>query len=272
VSTEHRIDPGSAEPSGGAGEQDETGPEDTEFTRRRGDFGPLAAQFAELATHLFSAGTAADVLDRIIHGAAALVPEADFVSITLRKGPTGFDTPVTTDDLARQLDVVQYEVQEGPCIDAALEGGSGVSEDSDLGNSDHWPRFGPIAAALGVRSVLAFGVIPTAPAPRLGALNFYSRTPAAFSQIDRDMGLLLAAHAGAAIGAARSIETAELRAANLERALLSRDVIGQAKGMLMAQRGIDAEAAFEVLRAASQQLNIKLALIAEAIATRRVEL
>ncbi len=246
--------------------------DDTEFRRRRGDFGPLAAQFAELAAQLFSAGTAADVLDRIIHGGAALVPEADFVSITLRKGVDGFETPVSTDDLASQLDVVQYEVQEGPCVEAALEGATGVSEDSDLGHSDHWPKFGPIAATLGVRSVLAFGVIPKAPSPRLGALNFYSRTAAAFTATDRDMGLLLAAHAGAAIAAARSLETAELRAANLERALLSRDVIGQAKGMLMAQRGIDADEAFDVLRRASQQLNIKLAVIAEAIANRRVEL
>jgi hypothetical protein len=87
---------------------------DTEFTRRRGDFGPLAAQFATLAAQLFSAGTAADVLDRIIHAAAALVPEADFVSITLRKNDTGFDTPVTTDDLARRLDQIQYELPEGP--------------------------------------------------------------------------------------------------------------------------------------------------------------
>ncbi len=273
MSSKHRLGRAAAPPSGDVIRSDGSGPDlDTEFLRRRGDFGPLAAQFAELAVHLLSAGTAADVLDRIIHGGAALVPEADFVSITLRKGVAEFETPVTTDDLARRLDLVQYEVQEGPCVEAALEGGTGVSEDSELGSSDHWPRFGPIAATLGVRSVLAFGVIPTAPTPRLGALNFYSRTPSAFDQTDRDMGLLLAAHAGAAIAAARSIETAELRAANLERALLSRDVIGQAKGMLMAQRGIDADEAFEVLRRASQQLNIKLAVVAEAIASRRVEL
>jgi AmiR/NasT family two-component response regulator len=68
------------------------------------------------------------------------------------------------------------------------------------------------------------------------------------------------------------VEAADLRAAQLEEALLSRDVIGQAEGMLMAQRRISAAQAFEVLRTASQYLNVKLAKIAETIATRQVEL
>lgn len=72
--------------------------------------------------------------------------------------------------------------------------------------------------------------------------------------------------------APRSVEAADLRAAQLEEALLSRDVIGQAEGMLMAQRRISAAQAFEVLRTASQYLNVKLAKIAETIATRQVEL
>ncbi|HEX2298242.1 MAG TPA: ANTAR domain-containing protein [Pseudonocardiaceae bacterium] len=245
---------------------------DTEFRRRRGDFGPLAAQFAQLASRLFCAGTAADVLDTIIHSAAALVPEADYVSITLRNGENGFETPVTTDELASKLDGIQYETQEGPCVEATRDRGDGVASEPDLSVSTRWPRFGPAAAALGVRSVLSFGLMPTAPTPRLGALNFYATEPRILLGLDRDVGLLLAAHAGAALAAARSVEAAEMRVANLERALLSRDVIGQAKGMLMAQRGISAEEAFDVLRTASQKLNIKLAQIAEALASRLIEL
>lgn len=245
---------------------------DSEFRRRRGDLGPLAAQFAQLAARLFCAGTAADVLDTIIHSAAALVPEADYVSITLRKGETEFETPVTTDDVASKLDRIQYETQEGPCIDATRASGDGVASEPDLATSTRWPRFGPLAAASGVRSVVSFGLMPAAPTPRLGALNFYAAEPRILLGVDRDVALLLAAHAGAALAAARSVEAAEMRVANLERALLSRDVIGQAKGMLMAQRGISADEAFDVLRAASQKLNIKLTQIAEALASRRIEL
>jgi hypothetical protein len=123
-----------------------------------------------------------------------------------------------------------------------------------------------------VRSVICFGLMPNTPAPRLGALNLYSRQPSALTEVDRDIGVLLAAHAGAALAATRSLEAADLRVTNLERALLSRDVIGQAKGMLMAQRGITAEEAFDVLRSTSQNLNIKLAQIAEAITDRRITL
>jgi len=245
---------------------------DTELRRRRGEFGPLAAQFAALAAHLFSAGTAADVLDRVVYSAAGLVPEADFASITLRKGESEFETPVSTDAVATRLDEVQYRTGEGPCVDATRRNGDGIAVDQDLRNSRQWPRFGPAAAELGVHSVICFGLLPTSPAPRLGALNLYSREAGALGEVDRDVGLLVAAHAGAALGAARSLEAADLRVANLERALLSRDVIGQAKGMLMAHRGITAEEAFDVLRAASQNLNIKLAHIAEAITDRRITL
>lgn len=245
---------------------------DSEFNRRRGEFGPLAAQFAVLASQLFSAGTAADVLDTIIHHAAALIPEADFVSVTVRTSDNEFKTPARTDDLAVLLDQIQYEAQEGPCIDATRQDGTGLSDEPDLDASDQWPKFGAAAAELGVRSVLSFGLMPTTPTPRLGALNFYARKPHAFPTFDRDIGLLLAAHAGAALAAARSVEAAQLRVEQLQRALLSRDVIGQAKGMLMAQRGLTPEEAFDVLRDASQRLNIKLATIAEAITSRRIQL
>jgi hypothetical protein len=117
-------------------------------------------------------------------------------------------------------------------VDAARRGGLGVAADSDLGGSEQWPKFGLAAAELGVHSVLSFGLMPTATTPRLGALNFYAfyaRTPRALLDVDRDTGLLLAAHAGAALAAARSVEAADLRVAQLEKALLSRDVIGQAK-------------------------------------------
>jgi GAF domain-containing protein len=245
---------------------------DTELRRRRGEFGPLAAQFAALASRLFSAGTAADVLDRVVFSAAELVPEANFASITLRKGESGFETPVSTDAIATRLDEVQYRTGEGPCVDATRRNGDGVAVDQDLRISSQWPRFGPAAADLGVRSVICFGLMPSTPAPRLGALNLYSRQASALTEVDRDVGMLLAAHAGAALAAARSVQAADLRVANLERALLSRDVIGQAKGMLMAQRGISAEDAFDVLRSTSQNLNIKLAHIAEAITNRRITL
>ncbi|MEV1295333.1 ANTAR domain-containing protein [Pseudonocardia sp. NPDC049635] len=243
---------------------------DSELRRRRGEFGPLAAEFAQLAARLFSAGTAADVLETILQAAASLFPEADLVSIALHTEDR-LTTPVATHDLAARVDALQFAHGEGPYFDATRLDGTGTAADDDLSVSTQWPRFGPAAAGLGVRSVVALGLLPGAGGARPGALTFYAYEPRILATLDRDIGLLLAAHAGAALSAISSVEAADLRVANLERALLSRDVIGQAKGMLMERRGISAEEAFDILRASSQRLNIKLSRIAEAVITHRFD-
>ncbi|HET6394162.1 MAG TPA: ANTAR domain-containing protein, partial [Blastococcus sp.] len=55
------------------------------------------------------------------------------------------------------------------------------------------------------------------------------------------------------------------QARNMRIAMDSRAVIEQAKGVLMAQRKVDAEQAFEILREASQRYNRKLREIAQGI-------
>jgi len=104
------------------------------------------------------------------------------------------------------------------------------------------------------------------------ALTVYSRTPGGLDEGDRHIALLLATHASLAAARTRTAEIGELRSAHLRTALVSRDVIGQAKGILMAKKNIDAEAAFDILRRTSQQLNTKLSEIAETLARRQSEL
>jgi hypothetical protein len=123
-----------------------------------------------------------------------------------------------------------------------------------------------------VRSVLAVGLFPGGEIPRLGALNLYSFAPDGFTAADPDIALVLAAHASTALVGTKAVTAAELEAAQLKEALASRDVIGQAKGILMERRGISAAEAFDVLRSASQSLNVKLAQLAETLASRRAEL
>jgi AmiR/NasT family two-component response regulator len=108
--------------------------------------------------------------------------------------------------------------------------------------------------------------------PRMGALNLYSLTPGALDARDRDLTLVLAAHASTALAATQACEATDLEAAQLREALRSRDVIGQAKGILMERRGITAQEAFDILRRTSQDLNVKLAQVAETLAARRGEL
>ncbi|MEK6437854.1 ANTAR domain-containing protein [Pseudonocardia sp. T1-2H] len=234
--------------------------------------GPLAQQFVVLSEALLSADTVAEVLERVVRATTEIVPGADLVSVTMRDPDDGFRTPVETDPLATRLDELQYEMDEGPCVAATRKEGLGLVFKRDLAAAPDFPRYGPAAAELGVRSVLAVGLFPQGDAPRMGALNLYSMSAGGLDDADRDVALVLAAHASTALAATEACSAADLEAAQLRTALQSRDVIGQAKGILMERRGISAAEAFDVLRAASQSLNVKLATIAETLVSRRADL
>ncbi|MGD9990253.1 ANTAR domain-containing protein [Pseudonocardia sp.] len=234
--------------------------------------GLLAGQFVSLAERLLEATTVREVLQRVVDAGRAVVAGADLVSVTMRQPGGGFHTPVETDALATHLDELQYTLDEGPCVEATRTPGLGLVASADLRAGAEFPRWGPAAAAAGARSVLAVGLFPAGRVPRLGALNFYSFAVDGFAAADPDIALVLAAHASTALAATRGATAAELEVAQLKEALASRDVIGQAKGILMERRGIDAAEAFDVLRSASQSLNVKLAQVAQTIAARRAEL
>jgi ANTAR domain/GAF domain len=234
--------------------------------------GPLANEFVQLAASLAAEPTVHGVLRRVVEAARRVVPGADLVSITLRS-PGGYTTPVETDELASRLDEIQYHLDEGPCVEATRTAGVGLTFSADLGGHSEYPRFGRAAASLGVHSVLAVGLFPHGgDAPRMGALNIYSHEIGGLDELDRDIALVLAAHAATALAATMACSAAELEAAQLRQALTSRDVIGQAKGILMERRRISADEAFDVLRRASQALNVKLTQLATTLVERRAEI
>jgi hypothetical protein len=233
--------------------------------------GPLAEQFVRLAEHLAGATTVHGVLVRVTEAARSALPGADLVSVTLRADGR-FHTPTETDPLASRLDELQYRLDEGPCVEATRIPGMGIAFSADLGAGREYPRWGPAAAGLGAGSVLSVGLFPGGLNPRYGALNIYSRTVGGLDELDRDLALVLAAHASTALAATMASTAADLELATLRQAISSRDVIGQAKGILMERRGIGADEAFQILRKASQSLNVKLAQVAETLVERRAEL
>jgi hypothetical protein len=157
-----------------------------------------------------------------------------------------------------EIDALQHDLVEGPCLDAIEQGLTFYAD--ELGDDTRWPQFGPRAAAKGMRSMLALPVFGNG---TLGALSLYARLPQAFGVIDRGRGLLLAALGGLAASAARSHEDEERRASNFHAALVTRELIGQAQGILMERERITADQAFGILRQASQHLNIKLLEVAQ---------
>jgi hypothetical protein len=235
--------------------------------------GPLAAEFAALTRALLDAETVADVLEQVVRTASRVISGVELASVTLRSPDGEFYTPVETGREAIELDQVQYRTGEGPCLDAASLAGPGHVRSDDLANEPAWPIFGPIAASHGFTTMLAMALVPDARPPRLsGALNLYARDSTALDPQAQDTALLLAAHTSLALAGTQAVAVAELRQAHLHRALESRDVIGQAKGILMSRRGIDAADAFDLLRRTSQDLNVKLVEVAETLTTRHTEL
>ena len=235
---------------------------------------PLARQFAELAKRLLEVDTVADVLSHVAVAAATVLPGADLVSVTLRSPDGRLHTPTATDPIAIELDELQYSYGEGPCYDAARVPGLAYTHSTDLSAEPKWPRFGPDAVQRGYRSVLSTALLPDVTPPGLsGALNIYSSAGGTLDdEMSRDQALLLATHASLALSTTKAVRLLELREAQLRRALDTRDIIGQAKGILMQRRGISADEAFELLRRTSQELNVKLADLAHTLATRHTEL
>ncbi|MDQ2758182.1 MAG: ANTAR domain-containing protein [Actinomycetota bacterium] len=190
-------------------------------------------------------------LERLVEVAGSTVTSADSVSLTsLRHGR--FTTPAATDDLSRRGDALQYALGSGPCVDAVLD--STLYRPEDLAHDPRWPTFGQRAHhELGIRSMLAFRLY-TDSTDSIDGLNFYSRTPDAFSDDDVVRGLLLATQAALAI--------TRTKADHLTLALANSREISAAVGILMAAERLPYDKAFDLLRVASQGRNRALRDIA----------
>lgn len=235
----------------------------TDQPTRRGSeedqaLGDLESNLAQVAVELFAAGTVAGTLERVVQLAAATVGGCDSAGILVLEGDH-LAVAAASSTLARRLDEAQIATNEGPCIDAAL--GGTTTYVADLADDDRWPAFAPTAVHAGVRSVLAYSLAGRRPS----ALNLYAELPAAFGAFDRAQGQLYATLARLAVDSATERAAGESVAANLTEALRTRELIGQAQGILMERERITADQAFDVLRRASQHLNVKLREVAETL-------
>lgn len=224
----------------------------------------LAEQLAGLARELAAARTIEETLTRIVQLSVGTISRCTAAGVALVRDGT-MSTPVSSAPVVREIDQLQHETNEGPCLDAIASGDSVYAE--DLRNDSRWPAFGAQAAHSGLRSVHS---ICLRDEHTLGALNLYSPRRDAFSATGRVQGLIFATHAALALAAAirlagveeaLSVETRRLE--NLEGALASRQVIGRAEGILMQREKISSDAAFDLLRRASQTLNRKLREVAQ---------
>lgn len=194
-------------------------------------------------------------LAELVENSARHIPGAQDAGVTVVSRGGVISTAAATGDYVTILDDIQQRHKEGPCVSAAWE--HHAVRIGDMRTEQRWPQYRD--DALGetpVRSVLAFELFVDD--DTMAALNFYSDRPQAFDAESHELGLIFATHIALAWKIFR-------RSDQFRSALATRDMIGQAKGIIMERFKVDAVRAFELLRQLSQESNTKLADIAQHI-------
>lgn len=189
-------------------------------------------------------------LRTIVRAGVKMLPGISWAGISLIRG-SEITSEAPSDDVARSLDQLQSGLGDGPALSALAEHSTIVVP--DLRSESRWPKFVAAARDLGVHCMLSFRLFIDQGA--LGALNLYGPDPVDFDEDAITVGEILAQHAAVAIAGAAAEE-------QFQTALASRDVIGQAKGLLMHRDGLTGLQAFAALTRASQETNIKLVDVA----------
>ena len=196
----------------------------------------------------------AGTLHAILTSATVAIDAADHAGVNLLVRGR-FEPQATIGVAPPELDALQQRTGTGPCIDSSRD--QVTVQVKDMTAEARWPDFARAALGLGVCSMLC---VPLwVDERRLGSLSLYSSTREAFDGGATRLAELYATHSALALFEA-------LRAEQMRRAIDSRDVIGQAKGVLMSRRRITADTAFELLKNASQARNRKLVDIAAEVA------
>jgi hypothetical protein len=210
--------------------------------------------FASLADIVRRGSTPTEMYAAICVAATLTVPGCDHASLMIRRDGI-CRTAAVSDAIAGQIDRLELALGSGPCLDA-IENRS-LHIESDLTAASRWPALAsrvivetPVRGAMSVRIPMSGGII--------GALNVFSDVPNALSSASAEQAAVLGAFATVATTAAAHSQDA----ATLRRGLTSNRAIGQAVGMVMARNNVSDAAAFDILRRASQNSNVKLVDVA----------
>lgn len=218
----------------------------------------LAMIMGEVARQLDQPDNVADQLATVLDAAVETLPGVDVASITVLHRDGRAETVASTSPLAVEMDSMQYELDEGPCLDALRR--RPFLRVDDMPAEQRWTVYAPKAAGKGIGGQI--GVELYNDHRSIGGLNLYSLQPNAFDEDTRSAALLFATHAALAMGRTRQVE-------ELNTALGSRKIIGQALGIVMERFGLDEHRAFQFLIRVSRNGNVKLRDVARRIVADR---
>jgi GAF domain-containing protein len=202
------------------------------------------------ALHVPEAGLQA-TLDAIARTAVETIGPADYAGVNLYEHGE-FVPQAVAGEPPLTLDVLQRDTGVGPCIDSSRD--QITIRVGDMTTETRWPEYVKLALPLGVISMLCVPLYVDR--QRLGSVSLYATERAAFSLADEYVARLFATQAALALAETH-------RAGQMRQALVNRDVIGQAKGILMERHRITADEAFAILSERSQQANRKLKDVAQ---------
>lgn len=222
------------------------------------DWGHPATVFASLAERLYAQTSFEGVYAAISRGAVDLIAGCDHACVSVLAAGGELRCHGATDQVAAEVDRFERETAEGPCLDAIVD--RTFQFNNDITRDATWPALTRrVTAQTPVRGMIGYRILV---GPRkAGALNVFSDTPGALTPQGADQGAILAAFATVALDAAAKNEQAE----TLRRGLESNREIGTAVGVLMATHRITQDEAFETLRRASTEMNMKLAEVAHRV-------
>lgn len=225
----------------------------------------ISEQLLQLSRLLVEEDDLDGTLQRVADLSTTLVGACDSCGVSLltegRLATRAVGTRAASDARADRVDELQYASGVGPCLEA-IETGQAVVAPS-FATEERWEVFIDRAMREGIRA--SYSIPLRIGEEIVGSLNLYSCDDP-FEEVDQTLADLLATQAAVALRNAQTYHQVLELVSQLHEAVDSRDVIGQAKGVLMARFGLDADEAFSRLRDESQRRNVKLRELAADIA------
>ena len=223
--------------------------------------GPVTTEVAALLSQIggvvLSVETVQTTVDLVTRLAAETLPDTFGAGVTLVHAG-GRRTAAASDPAVAEADALQYAVDSGPCLTAWNE--QTTVRVDDLSTETRWPDWTAAAAGLNLRSVLSVPLV--AAGISVGAIKVYSRERHAYDARSEEVLSLFAQQAAVLLTNMVTLADSRRLSAQLTDALGTRDLIGQAKGVLIARGARSEEAAFAMMVAASQRSNRKLHQVA----------
>jgi GAF domain-containing protein len=220
----------------------------------------LSAALAHAARTINQARTPSETIQTIAETALLSIPSIEHVGVSVLDRHGQAETVAATSDLVLELDKLQYSLDEGPCVDSLRD--ATVVAAPRIKDDPRWPRYAPAAVQLGLKAQLAVKLYLDEQGT-VGGLNMYSTASEEIDPQAPGIADLFATHAAVALGKAREVD-------HLHQALRTREIIGQAIGLLMAQYQLDTDGAFAFLVRTSSHSNIKVRDIAVQMVEKHV--